>query len=87
MSGAIKGIGKIFGGGGSGSGQQSQLFDMLRQQQEQAALRDAQGRQLALLSKDQAESDNEIAALRKPGLGRALLAYRKDRDGAATLGG
>lgn len=76
----------IFGGGG-GSNSATNVLLMQQMAEQQAALQNAQGRQLALLSKQQAANDNETASLNKPGLGRALLSYNQRRDQAQTLGG
>ena len=46
-----------------------------------------QGQQLALLSKQQAVTDDEAAQLQKPGIGRALLHFTQRGGGAQTLGG
>jgi hypothetical protein len=77
--------GKIFGGGGGG-GNMSALMQAIQMHRAAQIARDAQGRALALVSKQQGEADAETASLRRPGLGRALLAYRKENP-APTLGG
>jgi hypothetical protein len=80
----------IFGGGSNNSSaMQNALLQMQVQQQmaeQAAALRNTQGQQLALLSRSQAQNDNESASLSKPGLGRALLTY-SPRDRQQLLGG
>jgi hypothetical protein len=78
-------IGSIFGGGKSNN--QSSMFDYLRLANEQAAARNAQGQQLRALSQEQADADVEIASMRRPGLGRALLTYRKPREERALGAG
>lgn len=74
-------ISSLFGGG---------TDKALRNQinaQEQGQQSD-QGRQLAAISKQQAQGDNEAAGLAKQGLGRALLQFQQKTAGpAATLGG
>lgn len=55
--------------------------------QQQSNATSQQGQQLALLSKQQAQSDMEAAQVSKPGLGRAMLQYQRSGGGAATLGG
>lgn len=76
----------IFGGrgGSQNSAMQNALLMMQIQQQQQAA-QNAQGQQLALLTKAQARADTETASMSKPGLGRALLSYNKRETQA--LGG
>jgi hypothetical protein len=80
-------IGSIFGGGGKSNNQQQSMYDYLRLANEQAAARNAQGQQLRALSQEQGDADAEIASMRKPGLGRALLSYRKPRDERALGAG
>jgi hypothetical protein len=79
-------MGGILGGGGGGGGGNTQallLAQALQQQQLQQANTNAEGQQLALLSKQQAQADNTTASLSKFGLGRAMLTSSK----RATLGG
>jgi hypothetical protein len=54
--------------------------------QSQSSATSQQGQQLALLSKQQATTDNEAAQINKPGIGRQMLQYR-GAGGAPTLGG
>jgi hypothetical protein len=77
----------VFSGGGNKSNSQQQMFDALRLANEQAAARNAQGQQLRALSQEQGDADAEIASMRRPGLGRALLSYRKPRDERALGAG
>ncbi len=78
--------GGVFGGGGGGgSNALSQVLLQQQMQQQQAQATNLQGQQLALLSKTAAQSNAETASLQKPGLGQALLTYRKSTSG--TLGG
>ncbi len=74
----------LFGGGGSSAMASAML--MMQMAQQQSAIQNAQGQQLALTSKDQAKMDNETASLSKPGLGRALLSYSPQKT-FQTLGG
>lgn len=67
-----------------GTGKAAKAAAAAAQQQEAVAQSD-QGRQLALLSQTQAQSDNASAAMSAPGVGRAMLGY--SRRSAGTLGG
>ena len=53
--------------------------------QQEASAQSDQGRQLALLSKTQAQTDDAAAAMNGPGVGRAMLGFT--RRTAGTLGG
>jgi hypothetical protein len=77
---------KLFGGGSGQQAQQQALMQMISQQGQAQAMRNAQGRQLAELAKAQGEADLESANMKRPGLGRALLKYGGGGS-AATLGG
>lgn len=79
----MKGIRNLFGGGGGGGG--AGLAEALKAIQEQQNIRNLQGRQMAALSAEQAQADNEAAMFKRPGLGRALLSYRGGQS--TTLGG
>jgi hypothetical protein len=47
-----------------------------------------QGRQLALLSRQDAQTDDASAAMNAPGIGRAMLGFNRRTSGASgTLGG
>lgn len=81
MTGTVK---RLFGGGGGGGGM-SQAMALAQTLQQQAQMRDVQGRQLAELAAQQGEADREAAGMRRPGLGRALLTYRK-ATASAPLG-
>lgn len=78
-------VSRLFGGGGKGGDQQASLINQLKQMQEQRAISDAQGRQLAVAAQQQAEADLETALTRRKGLGRALLTYRVG-SGSQPLG-
>ena len=70
-------IGNLFGNPGKAAAQQAAV--------QEASAQSDQGRQLALLSKTQAASDDSAAAMDGPGIGRAMLGYT--RRTAGTLGG
>ena len=54
--------------------------------QQQSNATSQQGQQLAMLSKQQATTDQEAAQLNKPGIGRQMLQFQGG-GGARTLGG
>ncbi len=71
-------VGNLLGGGAAHSAQQQAA-------EQEAGAQSDQGRQLALLSSQQAQSDNASAAMNAPGIGRAILGFA--RRTAGTLGG
>ncbi len=71
-------IGNLFGGGSAKAAQAAAAAN-------EATAQSDQGRQLALLSKQDATNDNSQAAMNAPGIGRAMLGFTRRTSG--TLGG
>jgi len=66
---------------GSGGAKAAQTAAQMQEAQAQSN----QGRQLALLSQQQAKEDLAAADMNAPGIGRAMMGF--NRRAAATLGG